>query len=52
MRRGVAAGPALGVALRAAEEAWVAADFPMDEAAIEAIADGVAPQAFISGQKA
>ena len=39
MRRGVAAGPALGVALRAAEEAWVAADFPMDEAAIEAIAD-------------
>ena len=39
MRRGVAAGPALGVALRAAEEAWVAADFPMDEAATEAIAD-------------
>ena len=30
MRRGVAAGPALGVALRAAEESWVAADFPMD----------------------
>ena len=52
MRRGVAAGPALGVALRAAEEAWIAADFPMDEATIEAIADGVAPQAFISGQKA
>ncbi len=42
MRRGVAAGPALGVALRAAEEAWVAADFPMDEAAIEAIADRAA----------
>ena len=52
MRRGVAAGPALGGALRAAEEAWIAADFPMDDAAIEAIAEGAAPQAFISGQKA
>ena len=39
MRRGVAAGPALGAALRAAEEAWIAADFPMDDAAIDAIAD-------------
>ncbi len=28
MRRGVAAGPALGAALRAAEAAWIAADFP------------------------
>ena len=52
MRRGIAAGPALGVALRAAEEAWIATDFPRDDATIEAIADGVAPQAFISGQKA
>jgi poly(A) polymerase len=42
-RRGVAVGPALGVALRAAEAAWIAADFPMDEAAIDAIADRVAP---------
>lgn len=39
MRRGVAAGPALGAALRAAEAAWIAADFPADKAAIEAIAD-------------
>jgi poly(A) polymerase len=40
MRRGVAAGPLLGEALRAAEAAWIAADFPTDGAAIEAIADG------------
>ena len=39
MRRGVAAGPALGAALRAAEAAWIAADFPLDHAALEAIAD-------------
>ena len=38
-RRGVAAGPSLGVALRAAEQAWIAADFPTDPAALEAIAD-------------
>jgi poly(A) polymerase len=43
-RRGVPAGPALGVALRAAEAAWIAADFPNDRAAIEAIADGAAQQ--------
>jgi poly(A) polymerase len=41
-RRGVPAGPALGAALRAAEAAWIAADFPIDRAAIEAIADGAA----------
>ena len=29
MRRGVAEGPPLGVALRAAEAAWIAADFPL-----------------------
>jgi poly(A) polymerase len=39
LRRGVVAGPALGAALRAAEKAWIAADFPSDESAIEAIAD-------------
>jgi poly(A) polymerase len=39
MRRGVEAGPRLGAAMRAAKEAWIAADFPMDGAAIEAIAD-------------
>jgi poly(A) polymerase len=38
--RGVAAGPSLGVALRAAEAAWIAADFPVDRSAIEAIANG------------
>ena len=30
MQRGVEKGPALGAALRAAEEAWIAADFPTD----------------------
>jgi poly(A) polymerase len=39
MRRGLSAGPALGAVLRAAEEAWIAADFPADNAALEAIAD-------------
>jgi poly(A) polymerase len=38
-RRGVAAGPALGAALRAAQAAWIAADFPAERSAIEAIAD-------------
>jgi poly(A) polymerase len=41
MRRGVVAGPALGVALRAAEAAWIAADFPLDAGALEAIADRI-----------
>jgi poly(A) polymerase len=39
IRRGIAPGPALGTALRAAELAWIAADFPDDRDAIEAIAD-------------
>ncbi len=39
VRRGVAAGPRLGAALRAAEDAWIAADFPEDRAALEAIAE-------------
>jgi poly(A) polymerase len=39
VRRGIAAGPALGAAMRAAEEAWIAADFPNDRGAIESIAD-------------
>jgi poly(A) polymerase len=42
MRRGVAKGPGLGAALRAAEEAWIAADFPGDVAAIASIADAAA----------
>ena len=42
--RGVGAGPALGAALRSAKEAWIAADFPSDRAAIEAIAERAAEQ--------
>jgi poly(A) polymerase len=39
MARGVEQGPALGQALRAAEEAWIAAGFPSDAAALAAIAE-------------
>ena len=39
----------LGAALRAAEEAWIEADFPADQAAIEAIADRAAREAAASG---
>ena len=42
IRRGIAAGPALGAAMRAAEAAWIAADFPAERAAIDAIADEAA----------
>lgn len=42
IKRGVAQGPALGAALRAAESAWLAADFPSDAAAIARIADQAA----------
>ncbi len=38
MQRGVEKGPALGVAMRAAEEAWIAADFPSDSETIGRIA--------------
>ena len=37
--RVIAEGPALGHVLTLAEEAWLAADFPLDDAAIKAIAD-------------
>jgi len=37
--RGIPTGPLLGVALRAAEKAWIAADFPSGRAALVAIAD-------------
>ena len=47
MSRGVARGPALGDALRAAEAAWIAAGFPPDKAALDAIADGAAERARI-----
>jgi poly(A) polymerase len=40
LKRGVPRGPALGAALREAEEAWIAKDFPADAAAIEEIAEG------------
>lgn len=37
-RRGLPVGPALGSAMRAAKEAWIAADFPIGESDLEAIA--------------
>jgi tRNA nucleotidyltransferase/poly(A) polymerase len=37
--RGIAAGPALGHVLTIAEDAWLAADFPLDPAELSAIAD-------------
>jgi tRNA nucleotidyltransferase/poly(A) polymerase len=37
--RGIAEGPALGHVLALAEDAWLAADFPLDQAALKAIAD-------------
>jgi poly(A) polymerase len=42
IRRGVPQGPALGVALRTAEQAWIAADFPSDASAIGRLADAAA----------
>jgi len=38
-KRGVEKGPRLGATLAAAEEAWIAAGFPADKAALAAIAD-------------
>ena len=40
--RGVEKGPVLGQALASAEEAWIAAGFPADAAAVGAIADAAA----------
>lgn len=37
--RGIAEGPLLGQVLALSEDAWLAADFPLDEAAVNAIAD-------------
>jgi poly(A) polymerase len=39
MARGLAEGPELGQVLALAEDAWLAANFPLDEAALKAIAD-------------
>ena len=41
IERGIEKGPALGAVMRAAEEAWIKADFPQDAAEVAAIADGV-----------
>ena len=41
MRRGVVQGPALGAAIASAEQAWIAAGFPSDQAALDAIADEI-----------
>jgi poly(A) polymerase len=48
IKRGIAAGPALGTAIRAAEQAWIAADFPAERATIEAIADMAVRRAAVS----
>jgi poly(A) polymerase len=40
--RGIAEGPALGHVLALAEDAWLAADFPLDEGALKTIADQAA----------
>jgi poly(A) polymerase len=45
LRRGVPKGPRLGAALAAAEEAWIAADFPTETAELAAIADEAARSA-------
>jgi poly(A) polymerase len=37
--RGIAEGPGLGQVLALAEDAWLAADFPLEEPALETIAD-------------
>jgi hypothetical protein len=42
MKRGVAQGPALGAAIAAAEQAWIAAGFPDDQPALDAIAEDAA----------
>jgi tRNA nucleotidyltransferase/poly(A) polymerase len=38
LARGIVKGPALGAALRAAEETWIAQDFPMDATVLDRIA--------------
>jgi poly(A) polymerase len=39
LARGIPEGPALGQVLALAEDAWLAAQFPLDDAALKAIAD-------------
>src|SRR5450830_1381173 len=45
IKRGVEKGPALGAALAAAEQAWIAAGFPVDAVAIDSIATATVTQA-------
>jgi poly(A) polymerase len=42
IKRGLTPGPALGAALAAAEDAWIAAGFPGDQAALDALAAAAA----------
>jgi poly(A) polymerase len=44
IKRGLPKGPRLGAALAAAEEAWTAAGFPLDAAALIAIADATSAE--------
>jgi poly(A) polymerase len=44
LERGVPKGPRLGRVVRAAEQAWIAADFPADSAALQAIAEHAVAQ--------
>ncbi len=37
--RGIAEGPTLGQVMALAEDAWLAANFPLDQTALDAIAD-------------
>jgi poly(A) polymerase len=41
--RGVKPGPALGAALRAAESAWIAADFPIENERLQEILNAAVP---------
>jgi poly(A) polymerase len=48
--RGVAEGPLLGHVLTLAEDAWLAADFPLDQPALDAIADHTAARIHRDGR--
>jgi poly(A) polymerase len=48
--RGVAEGPLLGHVLTLAEDAWLAADFPLDQSALDAIADQAAARILHNGR--
>lgn len=48
--RGVAEGPLLGHVLTLAEDAWLAADFPLDQSSLDAIADQAAARIHRDGR--